>query len=238
MADRLREAGAEPILIPTIAIAEPASYCALDAALACLATYDWMVLTSANAVEAFHRRAQLKRITQLPRRIAVIGPATERAAVSAGLTVDLVPARAVAESLAEELLPQAAGRNFLLVRATEARDVVPAALEQAGASVTIAEAYRNEVPAASIDALRTLFADSTTSPDAVIFTSASSVRNLVALLEEAGVTLPPSVVRASIGPITSAVLYEFDLAPQVQAQEASVQALVQALAGHFRTLPK
>jgi uroporphyrinogen-III synthase len=64
LADGLRQAGAEPILIPTIQIAEPASYAALDAALACLGTYDWMVFTSANAVDAFHRRAQLLGLAQ------------------------------------------------------------------------------------------------------------------------------------------------------------------------------
>ncbi len=233
LADRLRAAGAEALLVPTIQIAAPRSLAVLDGAMACLATYDWIVFTSANAVEAFHRRAQFHRVTQMPKRVAAIGPATERAAKAAGLTVDLVPAKAVAESLAEVLAADAAGRSFLLVRAEEARDVVPDALRAAGGSVTIAEAYRNEVPAESVAALRSLFAAVETYPDAVTFTSASTARNLTALLEEAGVRLPEGVVRASIGPITSAALRELGLPPHIESAEASVGALVDALSGYF-----
>ena len=233
LADRLREAGADPILIPTISIAEPQSFAALDAALACLGTYDWLIFTSANAVEAFHRRAQFHRITQLPHCIAAIGPATKRAAQAIGLNVDLVPPTAVAESLAEELAPQASGKSFLLVRATQARDILPKLLAEAGASVTIAEAYRNEIPTSSIAALRELFASPATYPDAVTFTSASTARNLAALLEEADLTLPPGLVLASIGPITSAAMREFELMPTVEARDPSVAALVATLAEYF-----
>lgn len=233
LAERLREAGAEPVLIPAIEIAEPRSYGALDAALAALSTYDWMIFTSANAVEAFHRRAQLHRITQLPQQIAAIGPATARAARQIGLRVDLVPPTAVAEALAEELTQEAQGKTFLLVRAAEARDVLPLSLREAGGHVTIAEAYRNEIPAASVQTMRELFSSRASWPDAVTFTSASTVRNLMVLLGEAGLRLPPEVVRASIGPITSNALVELRLPPQVQAGEASLVSLVEALTKYF-----
>ena len=233
MAEQLRVAGAEPILIPAIAIAPPSSYGALDAAMASLNTYDWMVFTSANAVEAFHRRAQHNRLTQLPKQIAAIGPATERALNAIGLTVDLVPHKAVAESLAEELAREVAGKSVLLVRAAEARDVLPDTLREAGARVTIAEAYRNEIPAGSVQALRELFAERKRFPDAATFTSASTARNLAALMEEAGVVLPPEVVRASIGPITSAAMRELGIGPHVEAAETTVAGLIAALASHF-----
>src|SRR5271167_3056166 len=80
LAAQLEALGAATILIPTIEIVPPASFSALDAALTCLRTYDWLLFTSANAVEAFHRRAQLLRLTQLPKQIAAIGPATLSAA--------------------------------------------------------------------------------------------------------------------------------------------------------------
>src|SRR5271168_2175069 len=76
LATQLEALGATPILIPTIEIAPPTSFAALDAALTCLRTYDWLIFTSPNAVEAFHRRAQFLHLTQLPKQIAVIGPAT------------------------------------------------------------------------------------------------------------------------------------------------------------------
>lgn len=146
LATQLEALGATAILVPTIEIAAPSSFAALDAALTCLRTYDWLLFTSANAVEAFHRRAQFLHLTQLPKHIAVIGPATLIAANAVGLTVDLLPPQYIAESLAEALLPEAAGKSFLLVRAAEARDTLPETLTAAGATVTIAEAYRNQLP--------------------------------------------------------------------------------------------
>src|SRR5277367_1413640 len=104
LAAQLEALGATPILIPTIEIVPPASFAALDAALTCLRTYDWLVFTSPNAVEAFHRRAQFFRITQLAKKIAVTGPATLSAANAIGLTVDLIPPKYIGESLAETLL--------------------------------------------------------------------------------------------------------------------------------------
>ena len=56
LADQLRALGAEPILIPTIGLADPTTFAPLDAALARLDTFHWLIFTSANAVEAFHRR--------------------------------------------------------------------------------------------------------------------------------------------------------------------------------------
>src|ERR1700730_4299931 len=157
LAAQLEALGATPILIPTIEIVPPASFAALDAALTCLRTYDWLVFTSPNAVEAFHRRAQFLHLTQLPGPTAAIGPATLNAANAIGLTVDLVPPQYVGESLAQALLPEAPGKSFLLVRAAEARDTIPEALTAAGAPVTIAEAYRNQLPPDSIPPLQALF---------------------------------------------------------------------------------
>src|SRR5258708_4815974 len=77
--------GATPTPIPPIEIVATASSAALDAALTCPRTYDWLVFTSPNAVEAFPRRAQFLHLTQLPKHTAAIGPATLRAANAIGL---------------------------------------------------------------------------------------------------------------------------------------------------------
>jgi uroporphyrinogen-III synthase len=233
LATQLEALGATPILIPTIELAPPESFAALDAALTCLRTYDWLIFTSANAVEAFHRRAQFNRLAQLPRKIAVIGPATLRAANEIGLTVDLVPPQYVAESLAQALLPEAPGKSFLLVRAAEARDTLPAALTAAGATLTIADAYRNQTPPESIPALQTLFSSPEHYPHAITFTSASTARNLVALLEAANLTLPPGITLASIGPITTQALRDLGLNPTLEAPEPTIPALVQTISSHF-----
>jgi uroporphyrinogen-III synthase len=233
LAAQLEALGATAILIPTIEIAPPTSFAALDAALTCLRTYDWLLFTSANAVEAFHRRAQFLHLTQLPKHIAVVGPATLNAANAIGLNVDLIPPQYIGESLAKALLPDAAGKSFLLIRAAEAPDTLPETLTAAGATVTIAEAYRNQLPLNSIPALRYLFSTPANYPDAITFTSASTAQNLIALLEVANLTLPPNITLASIGPITSQALRDLGHQPTIEAPESTIPALVQSLLKHF-----
>ncbi len=238
LAAELEARGAHPILVPTIEIAPPNSFSALDAALAAIRSYDWLIFTSANAVEAFHRRAQFHHLTAIPRRIAVIGPATARAVEAIGLQVDLIPPRYIAESLAEALLSQAHTQdgtpaNILLVRAEQARDILPETLIAAGANLTIADAYRNQVPPEAAPTLKALFATSETHPQAITFTSASTATNLFNLLEAADITLPPGIVLASIGPITSHILRELGYNPDIEAAEPTIPSLVAALEAHF-----
>jgi uroporphyrinogen-III synthase len=235
LAEALRERGCEPVLIPTIELAEPASFCALDAALACLRSYDWLLFTSANAVEAFAERSRGIGIALTLPKVATIGPATARAVKQVlGVAVEWMPQQAVAESFAEALVPlamQADGSpmRFLLVRAETARDVIPDALMEAGAEVTIAAAYRTVIPEASVQAVRELFAGPESYPDAITFTSSSAATNLLALAEAAGVVLPQDVARISIGPVTSGTLLEAGLPPHVEAEQATVGGLADAV---------
>ncbi len=243
LADRLRELGAEPILIPTIETVDPSDFAPLDSALARLNTFHWLIFTSANAVEALARRWQTDSTAPVAGscRIAAIGAATARALQGIGLTVHLLPPQAVAESFAEALLPQVrqpdgTPTRFLLVRAEQAREHLPETLRAAGAEVTIAPAYRTVVPAGAAEAIRSLFATPANYPDAITFTSSSTARNLFALLETAGVELPQQPVGpmlASIGPVTSATLRDLGHSPHVEATEASVDSLAKKL---FQTL--
>ncbi len=236
LAFELKALGAIPILIPTIEIISPETYAPLDNALAQLDQYDWLIFTSANAVEIFgqrnNRASHSVAQTKLP-RIAVIGPATAKAVQEIGLPVDLTPKKYIAESLAEALTPYARGSKMLLVRAEQARDILPEALSSAGATVTIANAYLNQIPPHSIPALKQLFSNPATYPDAITFTSASTARNLIALLEAADLTLPTGITLASIGPITSQTLRDLGHQPTVEASEPTISALIQSLLHHF-----
>ena len=246
LADELTSLGATPILIPTIEIAPPESFDPLDDAIADLKAYDWLIFTSANAVEVFAERCRILglpstenslRMPPLRRlKVATIGPSTARALHSIGMKPDLIPPTAIAESLAGALLETFVDCNpprCLLVRAAEARDVLPESLRSAGAKVEIVAAYRNVIPADSIEALWQIFSHRSTYPDAITFTSASTVRNLLALVEAAGLNLPRTILRASIGPVTSATLREAGYPADVEAPEASIPSLAQALAEHF-----
>ena len=274
LATRLQALGAEPILIPTIELAPPTTYAPLDAVITTLidptasGRPDWLLFTSANAVEAFHHRLQLLRqgedpdppTTWVPHlrdsltvakvgeppptstlsphshpRIAAIGPATARALTAIGLTPDLIPPVAVAESLAAALLPHILpGHTTMhLIRAETARDILPDTLTAAGAHVTVIPAYRTIIPAESIPQLRSLFSTPATYPNAVTFTSSSTATNLFTLLEAANLTLPPGILRASIGPITSQTLRDLGYPAHLEAPESNIPSLVDILATHL-----
>lgn len=235
LADQLRARGLEPVLIPTIEQVPPSSFDALDAALAGLAGFDWIVFTSANAVAAFADRAAALGVSlahpPLP-PIAVVGAATGRA-VSEHLNVTsaLVPEKAVAESLTETLLPHArrpdgTPARFLLPRAEVAREVLPEALQAASAVVIAAPAYRTVVPAGAAKALQALFTEGATGVDAITFTSSSTAQNIAALLEVSGMTLPEKVQRISIGPITSATMRDLHMPPHAEATHSTIPSLV------------
>ncbi len=228
LAELLAARGMEPVLIPTIEIAPPESYCGLDAALTTLRAYDWVVFTSANAVRAFAARAKMLGLGANPRRVAVVGPATAKAVEEAlGCGVDLVPEEYVAEALVEALAPLVGGASVLVVRAAVARDALPQTLTAAGATVTIVEAYRNVVPSGSVGALRELFAVGEL--EAITFTSGSTAVNLKGLLDAAGVGVPVGTVLVSIGPVTSKAMREVGLEPTVEAAESTIAGLVEGL---------
>ncbi len=240
LATKLIELGLEPVVVPAIQVAPPSSFEALDNALARLASFQWLVFTSANAVEAMRQRVESSGVgtaaaflTWGSPRIAAIGPATARALEAIGLRADVMPRQAVAESLRDALVGEARQRDgsptrFLLVRAEEARDVLPDGLREAGAEVVVAPAYRTVVPEGSVELIRALFGNPA-EVAAITFTSSSTVRNLLALCEAAGVRLPGSVLRVSIGPITSEALLGVGYPPHAEALEASVASLAEAV---------
>ena len=230
LGDALIAHGLRVVSIATIALAPPSDeYATLDREVTRLDEYDWLLFTSANAVAVFAERLEDEAVP-LSCGIASIGAATSKALRDAGFPVRLQAQTAVAESLAKVLLPHASGSRMLLVRAETGRDVLLDQLTTAGAEVTLAPAYRTIIPAEAADRLRRELA----AVDAITFTSSSSVTNLFALMESAGLTLPPGVVLASIGPVTSTTLREHGHAPTIEARDASVAALASAVASALR----
>jgi uroporphyrinogen-III synthase len=229
---RLEALGAEVVAIPAIEIVPPDSYTALDAALRDLAFYDWLVVTSANALRAIADRLReigvpVEALSSV--YIAAIGNATADAITALGLAVELIPPAAVAESLAAALAPRVTGKQVLLIRAKVARDVLPDTLTAAGAVVTIVDAYQTVIPHNSVDRLRAALLDEARPIDAVTFTSASSVQNLVALAEAAGAVIPAPLKKISIGPITTQALKEHGWHADAEAVSAGIEELVAAV---------
>ncbi len=238
LSSALRDLGCQVVEIPFIEIRKPSSHQPLDSALRNLATYDWLILTSVNGVEALFERMAGKRqdASALAHfKIAAIGPATKRAIEQHGLRVTVTPKEYVAEAVVAALHRRVKGKRVLLVRAKVARDVIPRELRKAGAHVDVVEAYETVAPKASQKRLRSVLA-STTKPHTVTFTSSSTVRNFVGLLglrgARAALRKPADhrgVHTASIGPVTSATLREFGLPVDIEAKEYTIPGLVAAI---------
>lgn len=227
----LRALGAEPVEVPVLEIAPPASFEPLDRALKAIQTYDWVIFTSANAVRTVSERlAELDvAVPAAPGlQVAAVGAATAAAAREAGWTVALVPDAYVAEGLVAALPAHGlAGKRILLARAEVARDVIPDALRKQSAEVDVVDAYRNHVPANAPARLRRAIGAGL---DAVTFTSSSSVIHLRACAEAAEVRWPFDEVPAlSIGPITSQTLRELGWEPAAEAERSDIQGLVEAV---------
>src|SRR5271170_611810 len=185
----LRGLGASVIEIPFIEIRKPQSYGSLDDALKNIKTYDWLILTSANGVEAMWERVRKLRITRKNLehlQIAAIGPATKAAIVKHGLKVKMVPEEYVAESVVKGLRDKAKGKRVVLIRAKVARDLIPEELRAAGAEVDVVEAYETVVPEKSRARLQAVLKNADRRPHIVTFTSSSTAKNFAELLDDAG----------------------------------------------------
>jgi uroporphyrinogen-III synthase/uroporphyrinogen III methyltransferase/synthase len=235
LSDGLRALGAEPVEVPVLEIRPPTTYDPLDRALMQLYSYDWLIVTSTNAVNAIVQRAIAQKISLAQRylHVAAIGEATAEAANRAGLIVKLVPKSYHAESLVSELAHRISGKRVLLARAAIARDVIPDALRDLGANVNVVDAYRNLVPAAAPAQLRTAL---DAAINAATFTSSSSVTHLAEVAKQAAISFPFEGVPAiSIGPVTSQTLRELLWPPTAEATTHDVPGLINAVVSSLST---
>lgn len=228
----LRSLGASVVEIPFIEIRKPQSYRPLDGALKSIKSYDWLILTSANGVEAMWERVRKLRITGRNLKhlqIAAIGPATKKAIVKHGLKVKMVPEEYVAESVVKGLREKVNSKRVLLVRAKVARDVIPEELRAAGAEVDVVEAYETVVPEKSRTRLRALMKNAGRRPHVVTFTSSSTAKNFSELLGNVKAASLKNVQFASIGPVTSATLRELQMPVAIEAREFTMGGLIRAI---------
>ncbi len=227
LARRLEELGAEVVQAPAIRIEPRAD--GVQAAIDELGTgrCDVLCFTSPNGAELLMDgldRQGLDARVLAGTRVAAIGPGTAAVLREWGITADLVPARAIAESLAAELVAQGvADQRVLIPRAADARDVLPRELEQAGADVQVIPIYETVRERLDEQQLERLSA-----ADYVTFTSSSTVRFLLEAI--GGVEHFPERARVvSIGPVTSETARELGLEVHVEAERHDVPGLVDAL---------
>ncbi|HUS05444.1 MAG TPA: uroporphyrinogen-III synthase, partial [Bryobacteraceae bacterium] len=229
----LRGMGAEVVELPVISLEPLEDYAALDAAIGRVEEYDWLIFTSANAVEYFNARLDVssRDWRRVRGKLCAIGPATGAALREMHLKVDLAPARALAEGIAEAFGNfDMKGKRVLLPRAAAAREVVPEALTRLGATVDVVDAYRNVIPREAETRAREVFSSSH-QPDWIVFTSSSTVKNLIAV---AGRDALAGARIASIGGVTTQTAEMQGLRVAAQADEATMQSLVNAICAATR----
>lgn len=240
LVDRLELLGAEAVEAPMIRIAPPADPGPLLAAAAAPDQFDWIVFTSANAVESFMTAlldgARDIRALKGP-MLCAVGTATAERLARYGIKVDLVPDEFRAEAVVDAIVQRGPvdGARVLLPRSNIGREVIADRLRQLGATVLEVVAYHTELQDSQRPDDPDVYGQLLNGRlDAVTFTSASAVSNFVRVYgQEQAVDLLANTVVAAIGPVTGDAARQLGITITVQPQQYTVGALVDALAAHF-----
>jgi uroporphyrinogen III methyltransferase/synthase len=235
-ANQLKKMGAEVIEFPTIEIVPPATWKGLDRAIDQLNSYGWIIFTSTNGVNFFFERLRERRKDDhLPSssKVCAIGPATAYQLKERGIQVDYIPKEFVAESILKGFGEMAIkGSRMLLVRAKEARDVLPKGLRKMGAGVDVVVAYQTVKPKGGLRRLKKLLGDGEI--DVITFTSSSTVNYFAELLKREDMKkLSEHFVVACIGPITARTATRWGMKVRIQPREYTIPALTQAIGKYF-----
>jgi uroporphyrinogen III methyltransferase/synthase len=232
----LEDLGARVLVAPTITVGPIEDAAALDDAIKTLERYDWLVFTSANGVRYFFERLfalgyDLRRVGHA--KLAAIGPATAKALRKLALNADVVPNSYRSEDLAEALVPLVRGKRVLLARADRGRTVLKDELEGIAAEVTQIPVYRNaDADGLPAEVLAALEADKV---DWVTLTSSAIARRFEALRPRSD---SGDCVRrlkfASISPVTSQAAREAGIEPTVEAEDYTINGVIQAIADFER----
>ncbi len=227
----LTQYGATPVEFPTIRIVPPADFSPLDDAIARLDTYHWLILTSVNGVIHFwlRLRAAKKSAADLQSlKIAAVGPATAAELQKLGVQVDHIPPKHVAESLLATI-PVTTGERVLYPTSQIARPLLAAGLRGKGAIVNRVTAYRTE-PVTEAGNLPEILP----ALDVLTFTSASTARNFVTLLntENPAAAIGETVV-ACIGPVAAETARSVGLPVHIVPRTFTIAGMVAAMERYF-----
>ena len=231
LSKKLRSLGADVFELPTIRIDPPKDRMEFGRLVQDCHTYDWIVFTSPNGVDAFFDL--FYKLYKDARsiggaRIAAIGPGTAKKINEYRITVDVLPEEYVAESLLEAMTKESIeNQTILCVKAETTRDVLYEGLAKAGAIVDEGIAYRTVAETEDPTGGRERF--TTEGADVITFTSSSTVEHFL----DMKLPLPKDLKIASIGPITSQTLRDKGLYVDIEAEQHDIPGLVEAIANHF-----
>jgi uroporphyrinogen III methyltransferase / synthase len=238
LAEPLEALGAEVLSMPVLAVVDPPDTGPLDTAIIDLLSYDWIVLTSTNAVDRFLARVEIVDLTgealgQV--KVAAVGQATAASLRERGVEPDLVPEEARAEGLVAAFGELGVGEGFrvLVPRALRAREVFPEALRAMGAEVDVVPVYQTVAIQPDRDALARLREGTI---DCVTFTSGAIAEAFVSAVRVGGMRAERVLRRvavASIGPVTTKALKRLGYESDIEAEKQTMASLAQAIADYF-----
>jgi uroporphyrinogen-III synthase len=227
--------GAVVFILPAVSFSEPVDTAPLDIAIAELASYDWVLLTSANAARFFSRRCRAL-LAAVPAggspRYAAVGPATASAASAEGFRVEYVAREFSGVALGRELGPAVSGRKVLLPRSDRANQDLPQALTAQGAIVVQVVAYRTGGLGAHEARVAELFRAAEI--DVVSLFSPSALANLQREFGHGTLRRVASrAALAAVGPATAGAIREAGLPVAIVAKEPTAWSLVRAVSDYF-----
>ncbi len=227
--EQLEQLGARVVSFPTIKIVAARDASPLEAALERIRQYDWILLTSRNAVDAVARTTKAEVAKPMSGvRIAVVGKATHAHLIDLGIQADFVPSQFNMATLCSELIQEVNvdGQRFFYPCGDLADAAGPQTLRDAGAIVDVIEAYRT-IPddSADADALRRSLTAEVI--DAILFASPSAVQAFFNRIPSNCISQRVGLV--SIGPKTTQALQEAVPGRVTEARQAGVEGLVDAV---------
>jgi uroporphyrinogen III methyltransferase/synthase len=241
LVERLEAMGAQAIEAPMIRILPPEDYAPLDEACASAGGFDWIVFTSANAVDAFMERLAASPLDVRSLggvRLCAVGPVTADRLTARGLKVDLVPAEYRAEAVVRAMVEASDvnGASVLLPHADIGRELIADQLRKRGAEVSEVQAYRTVAVEPERDGEPDIYRMLLERHiDVVTFTSPSAVRSFVHLLgAEPAADLLRSTIVASIGPVTAEAATQCQIASAIVPATHTIPALVHAIVEYVR----
>jgi uroporphyrinogen III methyltransferase/synthase len=241
LARELSARGAVPVVLPLVSFAEPEDFAPLDAAILEMQRFNWMIITSAQAVRSLVKRCENLKHSLVRAgsklRVACVGPVSAEASRQAGLAVEYVAETHTGTALAEELGNRLQGAKVFLPRSDRANPDLPAALKRHGAVVTEVIAYRTLRPSAPDEGNLKQVAKG--AADAVLFFSPSAVQHFAELFgSEQLRALQDKLAITAVGPVTGKALREAGVERIVLARDTTAAAVIEALERHFADVGK
>lgn len=238
---KIEELGGEPCEFPVISlekVKDTNKIAAIADVCSRIEHFEWIILTSTNGVNHFfewlaHYQVDMRRLANA--KFVAVGPKTSEALKARGIYVDVIAERFDAEGVLEALqLENLLQKQVLIPHSSIARTIITEQLTTQGAIVTDLPIYENVLATDQepfiIDWLREHHVHMLT------FTSASTVTNFIEVLKNNGIEQPIELMKtypiASIGPITSDKLRSYGLDVTIEADEATIDGLVQKIVAY------